>query len=354
MWAFQLVEKMASLVTKARNEFTFIWRVENYSHCWHKFGEELVSPVFVVDLMQKTAWTLCLYPRGYDDCHFISFFLQREELDVGPPVIEVNYELSFLAPDGSNLFKAGKNEFFKNGSGYGKSRFAPRSEVLIEKRDLYLPQDTLTVCCKLFTLGGNGGEAQSHARTRIQIETLSFAYTVEDFCNLIPCHTGTVEVESSSMGRSSVLVDVIATDGSCCEEKLMVEIKPAIKEIEVVSCKIYLLDASRNLVKCGRADNRFDLIKEDALNVPLLFSKKKLMEKSDEYLPQNSLTLRCECTFSVALEFEKIEKTVHGLHLIPESTPIRDGFTIEGSPNSHSISSDFMSFYNEQVDIFKQ
>ncbi|GBO31060.1 Speckle-type POZ protein B [Araneus ventricosus] len=343
---------MASLTPEEmKKEFSFIWRVENYSFCWHKIGEFLVSPVFVADLIQKTAWTLCLYPRGDEDELFVGCYLQREVNDEGPPSLSMSYEIACLAADGSilKLFEGNKSErTFESGTGYGTSQFISRSEVLTEKRKSYLPQDTLTLSCRMWIVDENICDAtQCFARTRIQVETVSFVHTIEYFSGLKADRKQTINVNSSSEARSLVSVSILATNGSCCEEKIVLELAPGDRElIDVFTCRLQLLNAEGQKIKCGQTDSRFDLERKDILYVPLVFTKKKLLERKDEFLPNDSLTLICEYSFSIGVEFEKIEKTVYGPQWI--STPIAQDFGSEilDYPN---VSDDYRCLLSDPV-----
>ncbi|KAF8777729.1 TD and POZ domain-containing protein 2 [Argiope bruennichi] len=321
-----------SAVKEMKKEFTFIWRVENYSYCWHKLGEFLISPVFVADLIHTTSWALCLYPRGDEDDLFIGCYLQREVNDEGPQSIMMSYEITCLAADGSALssFESSKSERpFEGGTGYGNPHFLSRSEVLGEKRKSYLPKDTLTLSCKMWVFDENRCDStQCFARTRIQVETISFVHTIEYFSEMKADIKQTVNVNSSSEARSLISVDILATNGSCCEEKIVLELVPGDREqVEVFTCRLQLLNAARQKLKCGQSDTRFDLERKENLYVPLIFTKKQLLEKKNEFLPNDSLTLICECSFSIGVEFEKIEKTVYGPLWI--STPVAQTFGSE-------------------------
>ncbi|CAL1284118.1 unnamed protein product [Larinioides sclopetarius] len=343
---------MASLIPdENRREFTFIWRVENYSYCWHKIGDFLVSPVFVADLIHKTAWALCLYPRGDEDELFVGCYLQREVNDEGPSSLSMSYEIACLAADGSvlRLFEGNKSErMFESGIGYGTSQFISRSEELTKKRKSYLPQDTLTLSCKMWIVDENISDAtQCFARTRIQVETVSFVHTIEYFSGIKADSKQTISVNSSSEARSPVSVSIIATNGSCCEEKIVLEFIPVDRElIDVCTCRLQLLNAAGQKIKCGQTDSRFDLERKDILYVPLTFTNKKLLEKKEQFLPNDSLTLICEYSFSIGVEFEKIEKTIYGSQWISTSSAQDFGLEILDYPN---VSDDYRYLLSDPV-----
>ncbi|GIY35227.1 speckle-type POZ protein B [Caerostris darwini] len=241
------------------------------------------------------------------------------------------------------------NISFEKGIECGTSIFIARSKVLIQNKQAYLPQDTLTICCRMWmTDEGICDEGQIFARTRIQFENISFVHKIEGFDELEKDQEETVDIESSLGEKLFVSIGIFEINDPCCEEKIVVEIIPEDKDqIEVISCMLHLMNASRETVKCGQLDNRFDLVKKEDFKVPLIFSKKMLIDGKTEYLPYNTLTLRCDCTFSTGLEFEKIEKAVYGLHLMPDAQTTQNGFN--ELSNCPTALEDFTYLYKEQI-----
>ncbi|GBN66900.1 TD and POZ domain-containing protein 5 [Araneus ventricosus] len=290
-----------------KKEYTFLWFIENYSYCWHKNGEKLVSPVFTAKELQRTAWTLWLFPRGkYEkDNGTISIYLNRNE-DDGPDVFTVNYHLSIVAEDGSTAFsrKYASNFLKKEHWGW---LCLEMDEMLSRRKAEYLPKDILTVCCKLSNGKENADKvAPIYGRTRIGIEHISFHHTVEGFSALEPNQKKTYLTHSpSQMGR--VRSCMYVSDGSCCEEKLMVEITPSGSGQILAKCELYLLEASGKKTKCSEADNRFDAKRKEIGKLPLSLTKDEIMNKKSEYLPDDKLSLLCDCTFSTGIEFQRIE-----------------------------------------------
>ncbi|GBN74162.1 hypothetical protein AVEN_117699-1 [Araneus ventricosus] len=169
-------------MNNGRSEYFFSWFIENYSYCWHKNGEKLVSPNFTIYDLEGTIWNLQLYPRGMrnEDEGHISLFLDRSKQDDGPENVSINYELSFLAADGSAIC-SGETEYeFKRGKGYGYGKFLKMDKILLRRNSDYLPEDILTVSCKIWKGEGKVQNiGQSSARSRIRVEKNSFLLIVE-------------------------------------------------------------------------------------------------------------------------------------------------------------------------------
>ncbi|GIY22128.1 TD and POZ domain-containing protein 1 [Caerostris extrusa] len=127
---------MASKSISQRNAFSITWIIENFDHCWPR-EKAIHSPTFVVALMESTKWHLIIYPwnNGY-----VSFYISRLEDCEGPANIEVNFQLEFLASDGSTLkFENRENCAFSKDKSFGMDEFATTNEVFgINKHDFCL------------------------------------------------------------------------------------------------------------------------------------------------------------------------------------------------------------------------
>ncbi|GBN87733.1 Speckle-type POZ protein [Araneus ventricosus] len=287
-------------------EYTFLWFIENYSYCWHKNGEKLVSPVFTTDGLGATAWNVELYPRGLGDYNRgnISVYLYRNE-DDGPDFLIVNWHISFVAKNGSSLFLRECASYFSKKFKDGWS--LAMDDVLLKRATNYLPKDILTVRCKLWSGDGDVEIAPICARTRIGIEHISFLHAVECFSAMGPNLEKTVQIRSCSKKGGAILSSLYCTDGSCCEKKIMLQITPSDHNKILSKCIVSLLDTFGNVIKCAEADNRFDAKRKEIGKLPLSLTKDEIMNKKSEYLPDDKLSLLCECIFSTGIEFQKIE-----------------------------------------------
>ncbi|GIY21593.1 hypothetical protein CEXT_624011 [Caerostris extrusa] len=153
-----------------KNEFRFLWTIENFSYCWQKKSERIASPPFVVDALDDSEWKLWLCPRGDKDGNYIACFLYRENDSSGPDNIEIEYELAFLAADGAVLVSKGLKRVFNKGI-YRGFDLEKRQVVFSAKKDEFLPRDTLTVRCRLWRNDRRRVETtQFFARTVIKVD----------------------------------------------------------------------------------------------------------------------------------------------------------------------------------------
>ncbi|GBM11910.1 hypothetical protein AVEN_209613-1 [Araneus ventricosus] len=116
---------------------------------------------------------------------WISLFLCREVDSKGPATIEVDFELAFLASDGSVLTSdiEYKHAFLKDDS-WGFPSFEERESVFV-KRSTFFPQDVLTIRCRIWKSYGNvERDGQCIARTRIGVERKAFLWKIPNFSTL--------------------------------------------------------------------------------------------------------------------------------------------------------------------------
>ncbi|GBN88592.1 Speckle-type POZ protein [Araneus ventricosus] len=295
-------------MNRGRNEYTIFWCIENYSHCWHKNGEELLSPLFTADGLEGTAWNLLLYPRGKsnEDQGFISLFLMRSAKDDGPESASVKYKLSVLAAVGSTISSSKQDNTFERKVGRGREKF-----MRLDEMHYHLPQDILTVCCKIWKGEGNIHKvAPICARTRIGIEKISFLHVVENFSSLEPNQKHTIKIRSHSQNECFALSSLYFIQDLWCTGMMIVKITPSDRNHILSKRKISLL-GSENVITCGKIDNRFDVVRSDIRKVPLSLTRQEILNKKSEYLLDDKLFLQCQIIFSTGLEFQKIEATQH-------------------------------------------
>ncbi|GFR08659.1 TD and POZ domain-containing protein 3 [Trichonephila clavata] len=292
-----------------REGYTFLWKIEHFNCAWHRKGEKIVSPVFVLDSLEKTKWRLWLFPKGDANENFISYYLKRHHESKGPDTIEIEYELSLLneycTPLQSTVVL---RDSFTQGQAKGKRQFIKRDELFSPKDEF---RDSVTACCRIGVRGKeNLGSATLYARTIINVERCSFAWNIENFSKMVPCEIKTYEIQSA-LEDALVTLELFLT-GHCCEESINVSIKSYNPNMKFFRFNSFLQDATGNRIDCGSLEFRVNDLLEDGKLV-LLVSKKMLVEKKNIYLPNDVLSLNCECDFSTKIAFEGVERIDHGI-----------------------------------------
>ncbi|CAL1285614.1 unnamed protein product [Larinioides sclopetarius] len=305
-------------MNKERKEYRFLWFIENYSYCWHKNGEVLRSPVFTIDGLEGTAWYLMLYPRGYkvENSNSISLFLTRFAKDAGPKFFSVKYGLSLLGLDGSTISIGDFEHAVEAGIGRGSCKFVQTDEILLQRKAEYLPRDTLSVCCKMWKGEGAAEKVgQISARTRILTENYSFFQVIENFSALKRNMKQTVKVHSYSKNGRVISCSFYFIGNSNCEGSIMIEIAPSDDQYILQKCDLSLIDKSGNIKECGGVDHRYEASKTNIHKLPLSLTREVILNRKNEYLPDNRLSLMCECSFSTRSVSATIEEVIHELPL---------------------------------------
>ncbi|GFU46566.1 TD and POZ domain-containing protein 5 [Nephila pilipes] len=298
-------------------EYIMEWTIEQYSYCWHKKGEELASPVFTATLMGNTKWKLILYPFGKENGNYVSYFLHREE-DEGPDSIVINYNLEILRMDRSVLkeYYAAKKVFEQNDN-WGIDEFEERIKILKLESDRFLPQNTLTVRCRMGRCGNRNTElVHICAKTVINFEKRTFKWIVQNFISLQPHHRIPFSMESTSkeiqMGFSLFLNEEQHSD-----EIIFLDITCFIKHFKFFLFKMFVIDSRGNKVECGQLEfwqETYEII----TMLPAHLNKKKLLEQKDLYLKEDALTLNFECFFPIGISYEGIVSTNFKL-IVPQT-----------------------------------
>ncbi|GFT35100.1 speckle-type POZ protein [Trichonephila clavipes] len=126
---------MANWSIRERKCFSFTWAIENFSFCWQKSNEEILSPPFIADTIERSRWKLMLFPEGeiLHEKDSISFLLKREEDSKGPTDLPIFVELSFLTANGSVM----SSEIFEYSFHEKRITSIPKTTISSERHSNY-------------------------------------------------------------------------------------------------------------------------------------------------------------------------------------------------------------------------
>ncbi|GIY75571.1 speckle-type POZ protein [Caerostris darwini] len=333
-------------INSGEKGFTFTWRIKNISYCWHNRGDVLVSPTFSVADLQHSSWSLLLYPRGHaNEDGYLSVVLRREKTG-GPETLTPSFELSLISTDGSSLLsfyvEEGEVFFSKNYNndfnGDGTYKFVTREEVFCSKKSIYLPSDTLTVCCRMWKERCVDRTVHMFAKTVINTETC-FSHEV---LHKLLGHSKVITV-TSSKGCPVLSIDV----SSWSESHLKKDISATITnkrslENGPFNCDLYFVHTSGEKIKCGEIDNRFEEHINDTWELNLWFPKTLLIDKNFECLTEDWF-LQCEGIFGTKSKTANIERIVYG---IPSNLAVD---MIREFPGTPSVLDDLKSIYLDKI-----
>ncbi|CAL1296336.1 unnamed protein product [Larinioides sclopetarius] len=284
--------------------FTFIWKIKNFDFCFSK--ESIIkSPLFFVHVMGGTKWYLCLRPNssGFKSC--IACGIVAQDSKSAPHQFEFDYELSFLASNGtvqhSELFL---KKVYKCGyEDWSAALYVKTDEVFLPKTDILIPDDFLTIRCRIwdskYSIPLSG---RCFAKTLFQTQCRLVEGRIGDFSQLEPKGKYPVFVHSPSRNAFfSSLNLCVAADG-----KLAIEMEQ--KSVIMYRYEVCIRDSSESKVKCGQG-NVYD---SKIHCVPLTFTKEHLIRNKRYYLSSDVLRIECRATLPTGEATEKIGETEYG------------------------------------------
>ncbi|CAL1276732.1 unnamed protein product [Larinioides sclopetarius] len=343
---------MASQEISEKDCYSVTWYVNNFSYCWQKKDEAIASPIFSIFVPEETKWKLLLFPRGTRNGNSIAFFLHREQDCNGAENVEIEYNLEILNVDGSIIRNSEIKYTFRKNRRWGCPMFLKRNSVLEKSRTKYLPQDILTIRCRIKRLDEKSVEMrQIFARTSINVEKWSLLWAIDDFSNLTPDQKKCLVIKSAS-NDELIKIDIFLTGGQCFEEKINLNIHPTDRCMKFFTLQTFL---TNNIEEIKIDSGKYETWREfrEFSTFPLTLSRNKLMKNGYLYLPNDVLTLRLDFAISTGFSFEGVTKIDFGTILHETTNEVRGNVqrcNVEEkvTEDSCTLITDLMSLYNDQ------
>ncbi|KAF8771522.1 Speckle-type POZ protein like [Argiope bruennichi] len=282
-----------------KHAYVFRWIIENSPYCWHKKGFWFDSPVFTVNSMGKSRWRLRFYPRGNKNVtDFSPVYLRRENNDDGPENVILSFDISYLAENGSPIRTQKIEEHcFPRSHGYGIEEILTREELFRNKK--------VILCCKMWNIEGTSSEGgYTSVTTKIGKASNSFVWDIKDFLNLTPDEERMTVIKSASTDIQQLSLKFFVMEGLGCEENLCVKATSSNEKIRIRDFKLFIMDATGGKIKCNLGEHAICTI-NTLYHFPMIFSKRQLMQKKNQYLSDNTLRLFCELSYSTGIILEE-------------------------------------------------
>ncbi|CAL1296282.1 unnamed protein product [Larinioides sclopetarius] len=344
---------MACKMEGNRKSFTFTWILENFEYCWQETADELLSPTFIADTMDRTKWSLSIYPRGAESNRWVSLILRREVDSKGPATYEVYYELAFLASDGLVLTSKSEQGVFLNGDRWGYIRFEKRESIFANQSRL-LFQGALTIRCRIWKRDRKViRDGQFIARSRIDVERKAFLWRMKNFSIFDIGRGKTFKLKSTFDDKLIITLKLHLRNNQSSYSILIKFINSSQRSL-FSSFKSSLIDARGNYVNCGKHKFLFSYSVQNE-ECKLSLSKDTLIDNKSLYLPNNILTLYCECAFSSRIMLIESEATNNGCsnsfmknNLVSESMSATSVEKLD-SEISTDLKTDFRSILQDKI-----
>ncbi|KAF8787857.1 TD and POZ domain-containing protein 5 [Argiope bruennichi] len=252
---------------------------------WMSRSKQLESPKFTADALQGTKWSLWLFLiDGYyvDYGDYVGIYLLRENNCCGKETIEVNYEIAILDKNGSFLRVENRKDSFSKYDIRGFPRYVTRKEVFFTKRESFLPEETLTVQCKLWNKEGKPVNSKHfYARTIFSENRKYFIWQIDAF--------STVEPGLRKKFKDNLFNFDLVLNGNL-SKKLDIDFISCHDNIKYIAINTYILDSTDIKENQGNKYYFVDDLKEGGLFPVFLFTN-ELISKRELYLPNDVLSL---------------------------------------------------------------
>ncbi|GIY18660.1 hypothetical protein CDAR_11841 [Caerostris darwini] len=232
---------------------------------------------------------------------------------------EIDFELSILAADGSNLIS--RKGTIRSFSEYlnGFLDFVERNELLLNRKDEFMKNDTLTLRCRMWEREMSQ-RVHFVCRTRPNIYRTHLLWTLDKFSSLTLQDERFAFIRVASKRDPLLEMRLFFVEVED-EEKIRIEI---INEIcvEYCKCKFSILDINGMAVESYEGELAFDCEADvEKHQLPPFLSKRKLMELKNRCLPNDTLSLNCEFSCYIGFELYISEDSFYNLEAI-DSTRI--------------------------------
>ncbi|CAL1296385.1 unnamed protein product [Larinioides sclopetarius] len=333
-----------------RNGFTFIWKSLKLFRGSEQTGllqtapEILSSPPFFVDSLEKTGWCLMMLISKKSD--HITCSLSRILKDNGPQKIEVEFELSFLAVDGSSLIKSRRRNLFSHNEVCVFESFAKKNDVLVKRKGEILQKESLTVRCRMWKVGNTIPKpALCFANTELRVETESFFCAIEQFSSLKTGEKKNFLVKPKFHGIQPLTLSFGLSDGG---DDVQVQMTGEDAKLMVsMSWEISVIDSIGRVIDC--ANFNFLIHQKHMSQIPQLISKRKLMANRNLYLPNDVLLLRCSYTTRYIGEITYDSQTLTNVENNINPLSLQKHKAKEPCNASMSLAKDLKGLYEEGV-----
>ncbi|XP_021044636.1 TD and POZ domain-containing protein 3-like, partial [Mus pahari] len=130
------------------------WTISNFSFSMGGIQKRVTSPVFSLEANEALSWCLRVYPNGVDEesKDYLSVYL--ELLSYLEKPVRAKFEFWIINSEGEKYQsrKGSKVESFLQYEHRGFKKFLLRG-LLLCHQDWFLPEDQLTICCKVSIVG---------------------------------------------------------------------------------------------------------------------------------------------------------------------------------------------------------
>eukprot|EP00073_Rattus_norvegicus_P018213 XP_003749378.1 PREDICTED: LOW QUALITY PROTEIN: TD and POZ domain-containing protein 2-like isoform X1 [Rattus norvegicus] len=134
--------------------FCYEWTISNFSFCMDGIRENIASPVFSFEANEEVEWCLRIHPNGFDEesKDYLSVYLWLLSCPDSPVLAKVQFWIINAQGEKHQISKMPNVLRFMPNQLWGFKNFILR-DFLLSHRHWLLPEDQLTLCCKVSIVG---------------------------------------------------------------------------------------------------------------------------------------------------------------------------------------------------------
>ncbi|GIZ04802.1 hypothetical protein CEXT_72001 [Caerostris extrusa] len=153
---------------------------------------------------------------------------------------------------------------------------------------------------------------QIYARTRLGVESRSAVWNIDDFSHLEPYKVISFPINSTTGNKELMNLDLYLTGGQKFEKMLHFKLTARDPRINMSTIQLSLLDNAGGKTERVKGEVWFNVPEKLHRQLTFQTTRNRLMDAKDVYLPNDVLSVLCECTFSTGVVVQEIEAARYG------------------------------------------
>ncbi|XP_032752884.1 TD and POZ domain-containing protein 2-like [Rattus rattus] len=135
-------------------KFCYEWTISNFSFCMDGIRENIASPVFSLEASEEVQWCMRIHPNGVNEesKDYLSVYLSLVSCPESPVWAKVQFWIINAQGEKHQITKIPNVLRFLPKEKWGYKKFI-RRDFLLSHRQWLLPEDQLTLCCKVSVVG---------------------------------------------------------------------------------------------------------------------------------------------------------------------------------------------------------
>ncbi|GBN01028.1 Protein roadkill [Araneus ventricosus] len=288
---------MSNAYPAAVKNFTMTWKIKNFTYTWLN----IVSPPFTSRCLDKSIFYLKLDNKSLHNNQII-IRIATNNTNLSP----LDYEVALVTSDGTpeEYLKEEAFEFVANDDIFDtydkwtkETLVVSAKTIFEERRDAFLPHDTLTIRCRLQQREVDcSASEEGFICTSIGVRKKLFVWTLNEFTSGWRDECAYLFTVKETYGQLRLKASIKEE----CKERIVIEVHRD-KGNKIFSIlKISLVDVQGTERQLTSDAHFFEKSEQEQVwQLPPLMSNSELVTAKSQLLPNDALSLKCEFAASL-------------------------------------------------------